>query len=175
MRARVHKAVGVVVVREVRVVGAAPPRKLQHHHPRRADLTPQRLHVRRDHPEVLRHDLRGGVAEPPAYGVKEPDARAFAPVANHRRLGRGVHGPVPRKRPEVVDPRLVVHLHHATARPLVRDCHHAVRTHVPATSMLSSAALRRSTECTPTSAMAAVQQRGHVLQTGGARLPSGGP
>ena len=110
VRAGVHKAVGVVVVRQVRVVGAAAPRELQHDHAGCPDRAPQRLDVFSDHAEVFSHDERRRVAEVGGHGVKEGFSRALAPVAHHGGLLLGADAPVAGERAEVVDARLVVHL-----------------------------------------------------------------
>jgi hypothetical protein len=110
MRARVNKAVGVMIVRQVRVVGASTPCKLQHNHARCVDRSPQGFHICCDDTEVLSHDEGGLVSKALAHAVEESCARALTPRADHRRVTVSVYCPVARKTPEVINASLVVHL-----------------------------------------------------------------
>ena len=112
MRAGVHHARLGEALGQVRVVGRAVEPELDDAHAGERVVVAQFVHRVVEHPEVFGDEREPG--ELGAHGVEEVLTRALDPAAAHRVLGLAVDLPVPRERPEVIDPHEVGQLEAAT-------------------------------------------------------------
>ena len=105
VRARVDDRLLDVVSRQVRAVGIAADRELQHDHPREAELRAQPANGLGDHAEILGDHVER--AEHRLGGLEHGGAGAATPAAVGRRRAAGGNGPVRHEPAKVVDPREV--------------------------------------------------------------------
>ena len=90
-----------MILRQMRIVGLAVERELQHEHPGQPETIPQSPHLVRDDAEVLRDERRLAKAFPQRREQAIADA-----VPPHARAGRrctGRHLPIRLERAEVID------------------------------------------------------------------------